>query len=255
LLQFLKIKQKKLRIFLKDRLPDYMIPSAFIPLEKFPRLPNGKINRNNLPSPNEFIQTEKNNFVAPETATEKQLVQIWEAVLKIPTIGIHDNYFDIGGDSIRSIQVIAKARKAGIELAPHHLFEHQTIADLSHFLETEKEKSLSKSLVLLNKKVDQPPLFCVHSGGGHVFFYQPLAKILNNERTLYALQPEEIDTQSSLPKSIVDMATFYIQEMKKAQPTGPYHLLGTCFSNAVVLEMAHQLMQKKEEIEIYHFPS
>lgn len=244
-----------LRTYLKNKLPEYMIPAAFIPLEEFPRLPNGKINRKALPLPSDIL-ADQNNFVAPKTEMEKQLVSIWESVLGINDIGINDNYFEIGGDSIGSIQVIAKAKAIGINLAPHHLFEYQTIADLSNFLQKEKqqnatikaEETISKSIVLLNKDGKRPPIFCVHSGGGHVFFYQPLAQKLDNDQPLYALQPKGVHGKSKIQNSIKEMASFYIQEMKKVQPSGPYHLLGTCFSNAVVLEMAHQLVEVKETI-------
>ncbi len=235
-----------LRAELKTVFPDYMIPAAFVQLADFPKLPNGKIDLKNLPAPDKKDLADKDKFIAPETDLEKQLASIWESVLKISPIGIHDNFFEIGGDSIQSIQVIAKAQKAGIEFAPNQLFEHQTIGELAKFLNKkntpeEEEQGNWSSLVALNKQGSKPPLFCIHSGGAHVFFYQPLAQHLSPEQPLYALQPMGLDGKETLHSSIEEMAQYYIQEMKKVQPAGPYHLLGTCFSNAVGLEMAKQL--------------
>ncbi|HHH50299.1 MAG TPA: amino acid adenylation domain-containing protein, partial [Saprospiraceae bacterium] len=240
---------------LKEKLPDYMIPSAFILLEKFPKLPNGKVDLTKLPKPKELILDKTADFLAPKTAIEKQLVSIWEDVLKIKPISIHSNFFDLGGDSIRSIQVISKAYKQGIEIAPQAFFEYQNIEALAHFLEknnnsstNQVEDTISASLVPLNKRGTKSPLFCIHSGGGHVFFYQALSNHLGANQTMYALQPLGLDGKEKVHSSIEEMASFYIQEMQKVQATGPYHLLGTCFSNAVGLEMANQLKAKGEEI-------
>ena len=246
----------EIREELKTVFPDYMVPAALVELEEFPKLPNGKIDMKNLPDPTKEDLAGETKFVAAETEVEKQLVSIWEKVLGVSPIGLHDNFFEIGGDSIQSIQVMARAQKAGIKLATNQLFEHQTIGELAHFLEKEKNKPLTdgeensnwSSVVSLNKKGSGTPLFCIHSGGGHVFFYQPLAQHLGKDKSLYALQPKGLDGKETLHNSIEEMADFYIQEMKKVQPAGPYQILGTCFSNAVGLEMANQLQANGEEV-------
>ena len=249
-----------IRNSLKEVFPDYMIPAVFMQLEEFPRLPNGKVALEKLPVPQAEAVLNEKTFVAPSTEIEQQLTTIWEAILKISPIGIHDNFFEIGGDSIQSIQVIAKASKAGIALAPDQLFEHQTIGSLANYLASKKANADLhtaewSSIVSLNKNGSnkngsKPPLFCIHSGGGHVFFYQPLAKRLSSDQPLFALQPSGLDGQNILHSSIEEMARFYIQEMKKVQATGPYHILGTCFSNAVGLEIANQLQANGDTVAI-----
>jgi len=232
-----------------------MIPAVFMQLAEFPRLPNGKIAIGQLPPPEAEAVLDTKKFVAPSSEIEQQLATIWEKLLNISPIGIHDNFFEIGGDSIRSIQVIAKASKVGINLAPDQLFEHQTIGALAKFLESKNANADTdatewSSIVSLNKKGSKPPLFCIHSGGGHVFFYQALAKRLSPDQPLFALQPAGLDGQNSLHSSIEEMAHFYIQEMKKVQTDGPYQILGTCFSNAVGLEMAKQLQANGDTIAV-----
>jgi amino acid adenylation domain-containing protein/non-ribosomal peptide synthase protein (TIGR01720 family) len=121
----------KLRRFLESRLPDYMIPSLYVVLDDLPRTPAGKVDRAALPVPERSRPDLGVSYVAPAIDVEKRLATIWSEVLGVEEIGIHDNYFDLGGDSILGIQIIARARQAGLALTPEHLFEHQTIAELA----------------------------------------------------------------------------------------------------------------------------
>jgi amino acid adenylation domain-containing protein/non-ribosomal peptide synthase protein (TIGR01720 family) len=122
----------ELRAFLKEKLPEYMVPAAFVLLEAFPITENGKVARNLLPSPEEAARPDLGgSFVAPRSTTEEELCRIWAAVLRLPKVGIHDNFFEIGGDSILSIQIATRAQQAGIRLTPRQLFQHQTVAELS----------------------------------------------------------------------------------------------------------------------------
>lgn len=119
------------RKFLLEKLPEYMIPNTFVSLNTLPLTSNGKIDRQNLPEPNISTQTLAANYVPPQTENEKILVEIWGEVLGVKQVGIDDNFFELGGDSILSIQIIAKAKVAGLQLIPKQLFEHQTIAKLA----------------------------------------------------------------------------------------------------------------------------
>jgi amino acid adenylation domain-containing protein/non-ribosomal peptide synthase protein (TIGR01720 family) len=121
----------ELRGFLKERLPEYMIPSAFVMLEALPVTSSGKVDRRALPAPSEARPELERVYVAPSSAAEETLAGIWAQTLKIESVGVHDNFFELGGDSILSIQVIAKANQAGLRLTPKQLFEHQTIAELA----------------------------------------------------------------------------------------------------------------------------
>ena len=120
----------ELRQFLKEKLPDYMIPSAFVIMESLPLTPNGKIDRRALPETNLCGEIEL-NFVAPRNLEEEILAKIWSQVLRVELVGIYDNFFELGGDSILTIQIITRARKAGLELTPKQLFTHQSIAELA----------------------------------------------------------------------------------------------------------------------------
>ncbi|MEE8584259.1 MAG: non-ribosomal peptide synthase/polyketide synthase, partial [Acidobacteriota bacterium] len=120
-----------LRSFLKQSLPEYMIPAVFVELEEFPLTPNGKIDRRALPAPEGARQEQETAFEAPRNAAQAQLVRIWQEVLRVEPVGIHDNFFELGGDSILSIQIVARAAQAGIQLRTGQIFEHPTIAELA----------------------------------------------------------------------------------------------------------------------------
>jgi len=119
----------KLRTWLKNQLPEYMLPTSFSVLEEMPLTANGKVNRKALPTPNSSDFS--NVFESPRTDTEQKLAEIWQQVLNQADIGIHDNFFERGGDSILSIQIVAQARSRDLQLSPRDLFRHQTIAELA----------------------------------------------------------------------------------------------------------------------------
>jgi acyl carrier protein len=136
---------KELRSYLTERLPQYMIPGIFVPLESFPLTPNGKIDRHALPIPE--ITIDRQLTITPRNQIESNLVDIWTEILQIDNIGIDDNFFELGGDSILSLQVIAKAKGAGIHLTPKQIFQYQTIADLATVANSNITQTAEQGLV------------------------------------------------------------------------------------------------------------
>jgi amino acid adenylation domain-containing protein len=124
----------ELRAFLAGRLPDYMVPSAFVVLPALPLTQTGKVDRRALPPP----EPADREGAAPRDAVETALAEVWAEVLRREGVGIHDNFFEIGGDSIRTIQVVARGRKRGLILTPRQIFQHQTIAELARVVEVER---------------------------------------------------------------------------------------------------------------------
>jgi non-ribosomal peptide synthase protein (TIGR01720 family) len=121
----------ELRRFLNENLPEYMVPSAFVMVDRLPLLPNGKVDRGALPVPEGHRPELEKSFVAPLTLIERQLAQVWSQVLGIEEVGVHDNFFDLGGDSILAIRVAARVNQSGLQLTPRQLFQNQTIAELA----------------------------------------------------------------------------------------------------------------------------
>ncbi|KAM3095973.1 amino acid adenylation domain-containing protein [Phormidesmis sp. 146-35] len=142
-----EIAVQTLRSWLKQRLPEYMIPSAFVWLEQMPLTPSGKTDRRALPAPEISRSRLATRYIAPQTFIEQQLVEIWSQMLAIETIGVQDNFFELGGDSILSLQIIAKANQAGLHLTPKQLFQHQTIQALASVVSTASHTTADQKLV------------------------------------------------------------------------------------------------------------
>ncbi len=152
------IDEHKLRNHVKEHLPDYMVPSRFVLIEAFPTLPNGKIDRRSLAEIGSDATEESSKVGTPKTELEQKLAAIWEEILGFSPIGIHDNFFEIGGDSILSIQITSKARLEGIQIEAGQLFEHQSIADLASVvqLKVKKEEKLSDLKPRSNEENSSP---------------------------------------------------------------------------------------------------
>ena len=133
------LKPEELRTWLQQKLPEYMVPSAFVSLDTLPLNSSGKVDRKALPAPDLSRSELKSSYAAPRNDVEQRLCDIWAQVLGIPQVGIHDNFFELGGDSIISLQVVARARRAGLVLATRHLFQHQTVAQLAQVVKSASE--------------------------------------------------------------------------------------------------------------------
>jgi amino acid adenylation domain-containing protein len=145
----------ELRGFLKDKLPDYMVPSAFVVLETLPLTPNGKLDRLALPAPSLARLELDTNFVAPRTPVEEQLVEIWEEVLGLDRVGVHDDFFELGGHSLLATRVLSRVRGAlRAELRLRYLFEAPTVAGLAERIE-EIQRSAPSAVTLSSYGLDQ----------------------------------------------------------------------------------------------------
>ena len=120
-------------------LPDAMIPDYFVSVDDFPLTSNGKIDRSMLPHPLEQRPELAQPLALPETPLQEAMAKIWRDALRLNTIGIHDNFFEVGGDSILAVQIVAKANDMGMRITPGHLFSHQTISELADLLGSERE--------------------------------------------------------------------------------------------------------------------
>ena len=136
-----------LRRYLAQQLPEYMLPSHYIPLDDLPLTPNGKVDRSRLSAPDITRPELEAGYVAPRTPTEQTLADIWSHVLRLTHVGVHDNFIDLGGDSILNIQIVARANQAGLRLTPGQLFAHPTIAELVSVVGTATGAEAEQGLV------------------------------------------------------------------------------------------------------------
>ncbi|MGK7942437.1 MAG: amino acid adenylation domain-containing protein [Crocosphaera sp.] len=241
----------QLRDFLQEQLPDYMIPNGFVLLESMPLTPNGKVDRRALPEPEMGLRSLREHFVAPRTDTEKTLAAIWSEVLGVEPIGIHDNFFDLGGYSLIAVGLMAQIQqKLGTQLPLATLFQSPTIEQLATILEEDESSLPWSSLVPIQPHGSKPPLFCIPGVGGNVIYFQSLAQYLGSDQPFYGLQSLGLDGISQPHTCVEEMAAHYIQVIRSVQPEGPYRLGGHSFGGRVAFEMAQQLQKQGEVVEI-----
>lgn len=238
----------ELRNFLAHKLPEYMIPTAFIALETFPLTPNGKVDRKALPNP-ERVTERQSNFVAPADALQLQLTQIWEELLNVHPVGIRDNFFELGGNSLLAVRLMAKVHKLyQQELSLSTLLQGPTVEHLANVLRQQTTVQHWSSLVEIQPGTSQRPLFFVHPVGGNVLCYVDLARHLGTEQPFYGLQSVGLNGEQPPYTRVEDMAAHYIQELQTIQPQGPYLLGGWSMGGLVAYEMAQQLHQQQQEV-------
>jgi enterobactin synthetase component F len=238
-----------LRQYLADRVPAYMMPSTFVMLEALPQTPNGKVDRKALPAPSWTQEKHIASHAAPRSETERQLVAIWEDILHRDDIGILDNFFEFGGDSLTATELfMAIAEKFSQEIPFASLFRTSTIAGLAALLDAHKADDPLETLLPLKTGGSKPPLFCIHPIIGLGWPYASLMRHLDPDRPLYALQALGLRSGDPSARSVEEMASRYLADIHRAQPHGPYHLLGWSFGGLIAHAIAGQLRADGEEV-------
>ena len=242
-----------LRRFLGARLPAYMVPFAFVALEAFPMNATGKVDRAALP-PVDLLLARTSTFAPPRTSLERQIAKIWEELLEVEPVGIFDDFFDLGGDSLLAAALVTSLEhECGRVLPPAMLLECSTVADLAAALLREKsgagETTMRGSPVAIQRgAADGPALFCVPGHAGTVLCFHQLARQLGPKQSLYGFEPRGLDGRSAPHPSVEAMAAAYVDDLRAIQPEGPYFLGGYCFGGLVAFEMAQQLRAQGERI-------
>ena len=239
----------QLRSYLKQKLPHYMVPSAFVLLEAMPKTPNGKVDKRAMPAPQPADFAEANEYMAPSDDLEKQLTKIWGAVLSKDTIGIRDNFFDLGGHSLLAARLMHRIEQTlGQRLPLAALLQAPTVEQFAALLRQEGWSASWSSLVAIQAEGSRLPFFCVHGVGGNVVGFRDLARHLGADQPFYALQPEGLDGKRPCLTSVAEMAERYIREIRRVQPEGPYRIGGYSFGGLVAYEMALQLRAQEQEV-------
>jgi len=248
-----------LRQYVKQKLPEYMAPAHFVFLDSIPLTTNGKVDRKALPAPSYEGVSAAREYVAPRTETEKALADIWAKLLKVERIGIHDDFFDLGGHSLmamRAVSQIGEMFEVNLPLAV--LLEAPTIAELAkklHKEDTNKGKDEHKtpswsSLVPIRASGSKKPLFLVHGAEGNILLYREVTQHLGPDQPVYGLQSQGLNGDGRFLTTVEEMASHYLKEILEAQPHGPYFLGGYCLGGTVALEMAQQLTALGEKVEV-----
>jgi thioesterase domain-containing protein/acyl carrier protein len=235
-----------LRAYLKERLPEYMIPSLFIELSSLPVTPNGKVDAKALPAP-DWQRPIDTPFVAPRNEQESAIQKLWQEVLQLPQIGINDDFFALGGTSIQVLDMLAKVNERfNKKIAAALVLQAPTI---EKFVELVYGSKSDKIIIIpIQPAGSKPPIFCFPGVGGDSIVFRNLAFYLGNDQPLYGMQyPWKADWQIST-YLLEDLAREYIKVIQTVQPHGPYYLVGFSFGGTVVLEAAQQLLAAGEEV-------
>ncbi|MBO2451312.1 amino acid adenylation domain-containing protein [Actinomadura barringtoniae] len=232
-----------LKRWVAERLPEYMVPAAFVVLATFPTNPNGKLDRRALPAP-DFEAAAGGR--APRSSEEETLCDLFAQVLGVERVGADVSFFDLGGDSIAAIKLVSRARQAGIELTARDVFTHQTVEALTR-VGDEEDRLGFEVLLPIRTSGSRPPMFFVHPAGGLSWGYLQFQRHLGPDQPIYGLQARAF-TRSELPGSVAEMAEDYLEQIRSVQPSGPYNLAGWSLGGLVAYEMACRLQAEGEEV-------
>jgi thioesterase domain-containing protein/acyl carrier protein len=225
------------RVALAERLPAYMVP-AVVALDALPLTPNGKLDTRALPAP-EYTTGE---YRAPSTPTEEILAGIYAQVLGLERVGIDDSFFDLGGDSISAMRLIAAVNTSlDAEVSVRAVFEAPTVRSLSQGLQSGTGSAEEVVPVQTLKEGTGIPLFCIHPTGGVSWPYQVLGNYL--DCPIIGIQ-QILQSEESEPRSIRDMAKNYADRIQRIYPDGPYNLLGWSYGGVIAHELAIELQQR-----------
>ncbi|CAA7197515.1 Tyrocidine synthase 3 [Chryseobacterium potabilaquae] len=246
------INHEELSVHLSGLIPEYMMPSVYVHLKELPITINGKLDRRALPEP---IFTGDKEYIAPETPLQQSLAEIYGEVLDLPvaSIGLHDDFFRLGGNSIMAIKLISKIyHQLGIQIKVADVFKGRMIGVLSLIITNYKAEY--KAIVSLNNAINKPNMFMIHSGGVGCEVYQSLADKLDNDYHCYGVDyynlyhEEKIDNLNRLAMYYLD----HMEEIQMKRQGEEYILLGWSLGGQIALEIASELESRgHKNITVY----
>jgi amino acid adenylation domain-containing protein len=244
------VGMQSLREHLQQRLPDYMIPSAFVSLPELPLTRNGKLDRDRLPEPVAVADSRTEPRTGARDQLELHLSKLWAHALGVEAVGIHDNFFHLGGHSLLALKLMEEIERSfGRRLPLDALWYGQgaTVAGLADLLRMDRPAAWPM-LVPIRASGRKPPLFCVHTQGGNLFHYDILAGALADERPVFGLQARGVYGSEAPRHRLEDIASDAIDAMRAAQPAGPYRIVGFSSGGITAFEMARQLERSGERV-------
>ncbi len=245
------LKISELRGLLQAKLPDYMVPSAFLTLDRLPLTPNGKVDRKALPKPDVARPDLEKAFVAPRTPPEEVLARIWCEILGLKQVGVHDNFFDLGGHSLLAVILQSRVEKElGRRLPLAAFFQAPSVGELATLLADPNAPSQGLHLSGSESAPGRPPLFYLH----FLSQAQSLARHLGPKWPVYAFMApydEELrlwHEKHTVTITMEELAARCLPIIQRVQPKGPYYLGGGCFGGVLAFEIAVQLQRLGEEV-------
>ncbi|BAY78313.1 McnE protein [Nostoc linckia NIES-25] len=241
------ITTEQLRQFLSNKLPSYMLPSAFVILESLPLTQNGKVDRRALKAISYTDNSKK--FVQARNQLEMQLIQLWSKILKVDKISVQDNFFDLGGHSLLASYLMTQIQQQfGKNLPLTTLFQNPTVEQLATIIQKDSQEFNFSCLVALQPHGSNVPFFCVPGAPGSPYYFYHLGRYLGQDQPLYSFE-HNVHELGSSPR-MEDIASHYIRAMQTVQPQGPYFLGGHSYGGNVIFEMAQQLVSQGHKVAL-----
>jgi amino acid adenylation domain-containing protein len=243
-----------LRERLRRRLPEHMVPSAFVTLPSLPHTPSGKVDRAALPSPAAGDAPAGPDAAAPRTGTERALAAVWAELLGREPTSADDSFFDLGGHSLQVARLVARVRESlGVECPVAAVFERSTLAGLAGWIDASGRaartgSALPSCVVAIRVEGARPPLFLVPPVSGSPLCYLDLARHLGSEQPVYGFLSPGFVGDGARCDTLAELAGLYVAAMREVQPVGPYRLAGWSLGAPVAFEMARQLEASGEPV-------
>lgn len=239
----------KLRSYLKDYLPHYMVPQEWFTLDIFPLTPNGKIDRSRLILCQNECAESLTQSVTPSTPIERRLVKIWAELLDNENIGIYDDFFDLGGHSLLAVRLFAEIERVfGKMLSLSTLFKTPTLGQLADAISQNVSIPEDSSLVPIQTAGEKTPLFLIPPAASTSLLFINMVRKLDHDQPVYGLDPVGLYDNRPHLSTVEEMASYNIQEIQRIQPKGPYLIGGICFGVRVAYEMAQQIQRQGKEM-------
>ncbi|HDO1322947.1 TPA: amino acid adenylation domain-containing protein, partial [Aeromonas veronii] len=243
-------RSEQLRDYLSERLPAYMVPSAFVLIERLPLTPNGKLDRKALPIPEDdaFVHAV---YEAPQGEIETILAALWSGLLGVEQIGRHDNFFSLGGHSLIAVQLIQKIRGYSLECSLSNIFEHPRLTSLASQIAQTAVRHTHTGAITVRAVGSEPPVFFVPSGLADYSYAISLAQQIRVSCPIHILPWSAIGDPP--PNSIEDMAERMIPLIQAIQPEGPYRIAGYSSGGILAYAIAYALILKEESVDFLGF--
>ena len=243
-----------IRNSLSQNFPDYMLPSRLVVMDEFPMNTSTKVDRRALPDPDRERPELRVPYKTPKNSLEGIVANIWAEVLELDRVGVADDFFDLGGNSLLALKILTKIEHQFEQiLTPAAFYEGPTIAHQASLIQGDNHRANHLSLVPIKPAGGKLPVFCVHGKGGHVMRFTHLARALDIERPFYGLQSRGTVPGHTPHRDFTEMVDFYISEIRTVQEHGPYHLGGLSGGGLIAFEMARKLRAEGDSVDVLFF--
>jgi amino acid adenylation domain-containing protein len=253
---------RDIRDFLRERVPAYLVPSHFVPVDKLPLAANGKVDREQLKAMGASTRIDPLGYVVPRQPTERTITEAFQEILGVPRVGVDDDFFDAGGSSLAALRLVAMLEDLfQVSLPLVSLYEYPTPAQLAALIARMSVQrlpaivagGLGSMLVEIKRGRCDPPLFLVpggHGGMAEMTLYAKMLRHVAREQPVYGLLAHGVDGRGRPHSSVEEMAAAYVDEVRRSQPRGPYAIAGECVGGLIAFEMAQRLIAQQQEIAL-----